>query len=405
MGVTHPKGGLLNSVRVLDLADEKASFCSKVLADMGASVVKVERPGGDPSRKIGPWYEDASASGTGLFFQYHNTNKRGITLDLARGEGRSLFLRLLARYDVLVETFPPGHMEELGLSYGVLKERTPGLIMASVTGFGQHGPRSNYTSCDLVASAFGGQMYVTGSPSMPPLKPFGEQSYYTASLFAAVGILLAVRRRRMTGKGEQVDISLQEAVASTLDHVMIRFLYEKVVPRRQGSLHWNNGFAIVPCKDGHLLITLFQQWDTLVEWMESEGMAEDLAGDEWKDEGYRRSHVDHILAVVERWTKAHTTEELFELAQLMRFPWARIQSPHEVLENPQLAARNFFRDLDCPTQEGSLRYPGAPYQFNLSECGHMRRAPLIGEHNMEIYRSELGLTDEEMEELSRAGVI
>jgi benzylsuccinate CoA-transferase BbsE subunit len=405
MGATHPNGRLLDSVRILELADEKGSFCSRVLADMGAFVVKVERPGGDPSRRIGPFSKNASASGTGQFFQYHNTNKRGITLDLAMEEGRTLFLRLLARYDVVVETFPPGYMEEMGLSYSVLSEHHPGVILASVTGFGQRGPRSRHASCDLVASATGGQMHVTGSPSTPPLKPFGEQSYYTASLFAAIGILLAVRKRRITGRGEQIDISLQEAVASTLDHVMVRFFYDRIVPQRQGSLHWDNGFGIVPCKDGHLLITLFQQWDALVEWMGSEGMAEDLAGEQWNDEGYRRSHIDHILEVVERWTSTHTTGELFELAQLMRFPWAPIQSPQEVLENPQLEARNFFREADCPPHEPAMPYPGLPYRFNFSLPAEPRRAPLVGEHNIEIYQNELGLTSEEMEGLSRAGVI
>jgi benzylsuccinate CoA-transferase BbsE subunit len=405
MGATDLNGRLLDGVRILDLADEKGSFCSKVLADMGASVIKVEKPGGDPSRKIGPFWGNSPAPEKSLFFSYHNTSKRGITLDLEMKEGREIFRRLLVKNDIVVETFPPGYMEELGLGYALLSESNPGLILASVTGFGQHGPRKGYKSCDLVASAFGGQMYVSGSPSTPPLKPFGEQSYYTASLLAAIGILLAVRKRTLTGKGEQIDISLQEAVLSTLDHVMVRFFYEKVVPQRQGSLHWNNGFCILPCKDGHMLITLFQQWETLIEWMESEGKAEDLTSTQWKDDEYRRTHVDHILEIMERWTRTHTTVELFELAQLMRFPWAPIQSPEEVLENPQLKARNLFAEPDYPLQEPPVRYPGPPYQFSSSGPGQLRRAPDIGEHNIQIYQNELGLTDEDMERLSCTGVI
>ncbi len=405
MGAKGLKSRLLDGIRILDLADEKASFCSKVLADMGASVIKAEKPGGDPSRKIGPFRGTPPAPEKSLFFSYHNTSKRSITLNLETKEGREIFRLLLVKHDIVVETFPPGYMEELGLGYTLLSESNPGLILASVTGFGQHGPRKGYKSCDLVASAFGGQMYVSGAPSTPPLKPFGEQSYYTASLLAAIGILLAVRKRTLTGKGDRIDISLQEAVASTLDHVMVRFFYEKVVPRRQGGLHWNNGFCILPCRDGHMLITLFQQWETLIEWMESEGKAEDLTSDRWKNDEYRRTHIDHILEIMERWTRTHTTGELFELAQLMRFPWAPIQSPEEVLENPQLEARNFFVEPDHPPQEPPVRCPASPYKFSSSGLSQPRRAPLIGEHNIQIYQNELGLTDEDMERLSRTGVI
>jgi crotonobetainyl-CoA:carnitine CoA-transferase CaiB-like acyl-CoA transferase len=188
--------------------DEKPAL-SKLLANLGADVVKIERPGGDASRKIGPFWGDRPHPEGSLFFNYHNTNKRGITLNLENSVGREIFLRLVKRSDVVVETFPPGYLRELGLDFEVLREGNPGLIMASVTGFGQKGLRNRYKSCDIVASAFGGQMYVSGSPVTAPLKPFGEQSYYAASLFAAIGILLALRKRKQSGKGEHLDISLQ----------------------------------------------------------------------------------------------------------------------------------------------------------------------------------------------------
>jgi crotonobetainyl-CoA:carnitine CoA-transferase CaiB-like acyl-CoA transferase len=151
-----------------------------------------------------------------------------------------------------------------------------------------------------VASAFGGQMYVSGSPSTSLLKPFGEQSYYTASLYAAIAVLLALRKRGQTGKGEHVDLSLQEAVVSTLDHVMVRYFYEKVVPQRHGSMHWNHSFCVLPCKGGHILVTLFERWDTLVEWLESEGMDEDLKDERYKEEAYRLERINHIMQVLER---------------------------------------------------------------------------------------------------------
>jgi len=388
----------LENLKVLDLADEKASFCSKLLADLGASVIKVEKPGGDASRNIGPFLGNESQPNRSLSFNYNNMNKLGITLNLEHVEGRKLFRRLIERHDIVVETFPPGHLKELSLGFETLSEINDKLILVSVTGFGQTGPRSHDPSCDIVASAFGGQMCVSGSASTPPLKPFGEQSYTTASLYAAVGILLAIRRRRQTGKGEHIDISLQEAVVSTLDHVMVRYFYEKVIPRRQGERSWNNASCILPCKNGHIFITLFPQWETLVEWMASEGMADDLRDDQWSDEAYRRGHVDHILQVLKRWTLTHTSDELFELGQLMHFPWAPVHSPQEVLDNPQLKARHFFIDVSHPKMDTPLTYPKAPYQWS-SSLERGKRSPRVGEDNVEVYQEQLGLSEEEMQRL------
>ena len=400
MQVRDQRDSLLEGIRILDLADEKASFCTKLLADMGASVIKVERPGGDVSRKMGPFLGDFPHPERSLFFLHHNTNKLGITLNLEHSEGKRIFRRLVDRVDVVVESFSPGYLKDLGLSFEILSRTNPKLILVSVTGFGQEGPRSQYKSCDIVSSAFGGQMYVSGSPSTPPLKPFGEQSYYAASLFAAIGILLALRKRNRSGEGEHIDISLQEAVVSTLEHVMIQYFYEKTIPKRQGSLHWNNSFCILPCKDGHILMSLFQQWETLVEWMDSEGMAEDLKDEKYKGEEFRQNHLDHIIEVLQRWIKTHTANELFELGQLMRFPWAPVYSTKEVLESPQLKSRGFFVGVGHPEIGTSIQYSGAPYKFDGCSLDRWERAPLIGEDNMEIYQRELGLSEEELKRLS-----
>jgi crotonobetainyl-CoA:carnitine CoA-transferase CaiB-like acyl-CoA transferase len=405
MEIKGEKGGLLQDIQILDLTDEKASLCTKLLSDLGARVIKVERPGGDSSRKIGPFLGNLPHPERSLFFYYNNTNKLGITLNIENSSGREIFSRLIKRADVVVETFPPGYLKELGLGFEILSELNPKLILVSVTGFGQGGPRCQYKSCDIVASAFGGQMYVSGSPSTPPLKPFGEQSYYTASLFAAIGILLALRKRNLSGKGEHIDISLQEAVVSTLDHIMVRYFYEQVISKRQGNLYWNYSFSVLACKDGHILITPFQQWDTLIEWMDSEGMAEDLKNEKFKEEEYRLRQFEHIIEVLERWTKNHTMKELFELGQLMRFPWAPIYSPTEVLDNPHLKARKFFIDLDHQEIGTSLKYPGIPYQFSSSSFNRLERPPSVGEDNIQIFQDELGLSEEELQRLSSIGAI
>ncbi len=399
------KQGLLHGTRILDLANETASFCSRVLADLGALVIKVEKPGGDNSRKIGPFLGNARAPETSLFFTYNNANKLGITLDIEKSDGRQLFFRLIRTADVVVETFPVGYLERIGCPFEVMRGVNPGIILASVTGFGQTGPRSNWKSCDLVASAFGGQMYVSGSPSTSPLRPYGEQSFYGTSLFAAVGILLALIRRRDTGTGAHIDVSSQEAVAATLDHVLVRYLYDGIVAKRQGNLFWNFSSFIVSCKDGFMHINIGGQWETLVEWMAAEGMVEDLREEKWRDEDYRSQHIDHIIKVIETWTRGCGTGELFEIAQAMRLPWAPVSRPEDVPRSPQLRARRFFSEADHPRAKGTNAYPGMPYRFGGASSNPMKRAPLPGEDNAKVYREDIGLSRAEMERLSRSGVI
>ena len=372
---------------------------------MGACVIKIEKPGGDISRGTGPFLNNSPHPEKSLFFWYNNTNKLSITLNLENSDGREIFRKLLKRTDIVVETFPPGYLKKLGLDFEVLSKINPRVILVSVTGFGQNGPRKNYKSCDLVASAMSGQMYISGSPSTPPLKPFGEQSYYTASIFAAIGILLALRKRNQSGKGEHIDISLQEAVTSTLEHVMIRYFYDQIIPKRQGSLYWNNAFCILPCRDGFILVTLFQQWETLVEWMDSEDMADDLMDEKWNDEEYRLQSLDHVIEVLKRWAKTHTASELFETGQLMGFPWAPVYSPKEVLESPKLKEHGFFIAMDHPEINASLKYPSFPYKSSSLFLKQWRRAPLIGEDNVQIFQGKLGLTKKEVQRLSSIGAI
>jgi benzylsuccinate CoA-transferase BbsE subunit len=248
-------------------------------------------------------------------------------------------------------------------------------------------------------------MHVTGSPSKSPLKAFGEQSYIAASLFAATGILLALRKRSKTGKGEHLDVSLQESVVASLEHVMIRYLSEGTIPKRNGSLHWNNAFAILPCKNGFIHLMPFQQWETLIEWLDSEDMAEDLVHERWQNEEYRHENGQHVISVLRRWTKTKMVEELFEIAQLMRLPWAPVQSLKSVWDCPQLATRDFFTELIDTKTGAVLKFPGRPYSCIGIKDRAFKYAPSPGEDNALIYGEELGLSNEEIRELSDKHVI
>lgn len=295
--------GALSGYLVLDVTDEKGVLCARLLSEMGARVVRIE-------------------------FNVED-------LDRFRG--------LIKEADVFIETYPPGYLDSLGVGYHALTKINPGLVMASITPFGQSGPCKDYKACDLVLEALGGWMSVTGEPHAP-LKLFGSQAYFAASLFAADGILLALWGRHVTGRGQYLDISVLECVAATLDHVLVRYSCEGIVSRRQGSRHWNNAFRVFPCKDGFILLSIFQHWETLVEWLESEGMAADLTNEKWRDREVRISGLDYILKVLEGWTLSHTVDELVEKGQLMHFPWAKVTPVSELLSSPQLAARDYFKN-------------------------------------------------------------
>lgn len=371
---------------------------------MGAEVIKIEKPGGDASRWIGPFWGNQAHAEKSLSFWYNNTGKLGITLCLESEKDRGIFRSLASKADVVVATFPPEYLRKIGLHFDALSEENPGLIFASVTDFGETGPYKDYKSCDIVASALGGQMHVCGLPSHSPLKPYGQQSYYAASLFAAVGILIALLERHNSGRGQHIDISLQEAVTATLEHVMVRYFYEKVIATRQGNIHWTNLACLLPCKDGYIFITFGREWETLINLLDSEAMAGDLTEQKWYDENYRRQHVSHIVQMLTRWTRTHTTGELFELGQLMHFPWAPVSSPRDVFNSPQLRARNFFVPVEHPEYGVSFIYPGTVTRFSAVEWNIRRRAPLVGEHNAQFCAENSELPDEKKARLSRIDV-
>jgi crotonobetainyl-CoA:carnitine CoA-transferase CaiB-like acyl-CoA transferase len=363
--------GLLSDVFVLDLADEKGSFCAKLLADLGAMVVKIESPQGDPSRGS-------------RAFSYCNTNKRGVVLDLESPDGRQKLRGLIKRCDILVETFPPGRLEALQLSHRQLRRINPGLIQISITGFGRTGPKQTYRSCDLIASAYGGQMHVTGTPSGPPTKLSGMQSCYTASLFGANAALLGLRKRKRSGKGCHMDLSLQESAASTLDHVMADYFSNgRTAGRRRGSAS-DDAFVILPCKDGYIQAAIFRNWETLLELLAAEGKAGRLAEIQWKQRSYREKQYRLIVKTISKWTKAHTRRELFELGQSMQFPWAPIASPEEVIESPQLRARQFFIHIPKSADAPGIMAPGLPYKFRNYLPRPPKPAPVRGEHTRQV---------------------
>ncbi|MFC1961952.1 CaiB/BaiF CoA transferase family protein [Chloroflexota bacterium] len=343
-------GGVLSAYSVLDFTDGEVAFCAKLLGDMGARVTRLEMVG------EGALSPDPAAE------RYLNSGKEKVSLELATEAGVKEFRRLVGEVDVLVENKRPGYLAGLGLGYPQLSEINPRLVMVAITGFGQSGPYRDYQSCPLVAAAMGGWLSVCGSPESPPLQPFGNQAHYFAALFAANGILLALWARQASGRGQYLDISVMESVTAALDHVLVRYLATGEVAQRQGSLYWNSAFRLFPCQDGYVLLSLQLQWETLVAWLESEGMADDLNREQYRQPEERVRHLEHVIAVLERWTLKHTAGELVERGQLMRFPWAKVMSLPELLNCPQLLERGFFLEAEDASSGRKYKFPGLPWK-------------------------------------------
>ena len=409
----------LDDLTVLDLCTVEGQVMGKLLGDMGARVVKVEPPGGAPERRVGPFKGDVPHPEASLSFWYFNTSKESVTLDLTRPEGRNLFLRMAARADVVLESFPPGHLDSLGLGYESLRGVNPGVILTSVTGFGQTGPYRDYRTSDLVAMGLGGIMNSCGYddvPGSPPIRPDGGHAYYMAGYHGVIGTLLALLHRDATGEGQHVDVSIHEAVASTIEAALPWYIYQGLVVRRQTGRHHSprkTPLTQYRARDGRYVnvfgvFTTLHAWRTLVAWMEAEGMAEDLGDERYAELVARRVRsgpdVEHAYEVIGRFIAAHTADEIYRGAQERRFPWGIVRSPEENLQDPHFQDRGFFCPVEHSEEGETYLYPGRPYLFSETPW-RTRRAPLLGEHNRKVYVEELGLSEAELESLESRGVV
>lgn len=247
---------MLSPYRVLDLAGEPGLFCGKILGDLGADVIKIEPPGGDPARRIGPFFHDDPHPEKSLFWFAYNTSKRGITLNLETADGRDIFVRLVKTADVVVETFAPGYLDRLGIGYADLDRQKPGIIVVSITPFGQTGPYKDWKAPDIVAWAMGGEMAPFGEPDRPPYRiSHHSQAYLNAGADGAMGALMAIFHRANTGEGQQVDVSVEEAVVHCTEHITSAWDLRKAIMKRGGEGTAGARTRLTrlwPCKDGYV---------------------------------------------------------------------------------------------------------------------------------------------------------
>jgi crotonobetainyl-CoA:carnitine CoA-transferase CaiB-like acyl-CoA transferase len=400
---TKEASTLLPGYRVLDLSSSMGAFCGKLLRDLGMEVIKVEPPAGDITRREAPFAKGHTPHCEGsLRFAYLNAGKRGITLNIANERGRKLLLDLVARSDIVLEDFEPGYLSTHDLGYEVLLEQNRKLILISVTGFGQDGPYAEFATPDIVGNAMGGLLYISGDPQMTPCNPPETQSYYYASLFASYGAMLALWQRETRGIGAWVDASIQASMALH-EHVAFNYSAEGRVMKRAGSQHQHNAPAnLFQCKNGWIALFVTQNhWPILLKVWDDHDPA--LDDPKWINSNLRRQNADYINAQVTLFTSRFLKEDLAELMQENGIPGLPVNSPSDFMKDPHIQARGFFAEVTHP-RLGTFAQPGSPFMID-GQRGAPMPAPLLGQHNQDVFCSELGLSAKELAALVAEGVI
>lgn len=406
--------------RVLDLTDEKGSLCSRILGDLGAEVIKIEPPGGSSERRQEPFHGNTPHPEKSLFWFAFNLNKKGITLDIEREDGQAILRRLVTKADFLVESFKPGYMESLGLGYNDLTRINKQIIVTSISPFGSTGPYSGMEASDISVMALGGYMSVCGDADRAPLRISYPQAYFHASASAAVGTLIAHYYRGLSGEGQHVDVSAQQAVAGLLMGAAQSWDLNQVVQPREGMFYTAPGGTalrqiVYQCKDGWVSMLLrgappgVPSVRALVDWMAEEGMASDFLKhfdwDKFEPGRMAGEEMDTITKEISNFFLSKSRAEICHEAVKRRVVLSPVATGKDIVESIQLDARKFWMKVEHPELGKSLTYVGTPFKSPQGERRRSHRAPLLGEHNTEVYQKELGLSRQQLALLKQAGVI
>lgn len=391
-------GRPLAGIRVLDLTRVLAGpFCTMILSDLGAEVVKVERPGaGDDARHFGPFRNDESA-----YFASINREKKSISLNLKHEEGRELFRKLVPDFDIVIENYRPGVMDKLGLGYEELKKLNPRLIYASTSGFGHTGPDSGRPAYDILVQAMSGMMSITGWKHSPPTRVGASIGDITASLFTAIGINAALYQRTITGVGQKIDVSMLDGQVAVLENALARYQVSGQNPEPLGNRHPTiTPFQAFATADDYVVVAVGNDaiWKTFCQTVGRPDLVEDPR---FATNGQRTEHLEELRDILVPLFSTRTTEEWVKLLEEAGIPNARINRMQEVMQHPQVRARNMLVELEDETL-APMEIAGNPIKMeSLPERNSRRGAPSIGEHNAEY----LGLGEEEIRRLREKGVL
>ena len=392
----------LEGIKVLDLSRVLAGpFCCMMLGDMGADVVKVERVGrGDDVRSVGD-----KVGGESLYYLMMNRNKRGVTLDFRHPEGIALLKALVQKADVLVENFRAGTMEKMGCGYEVLKEINPRLIMASISGFGQDGPYADYACYDMIAQAMSGLMDLTGEPDRPPVTTGTFVVDYSSGLYAALGIVGALRAREATGVGQRVDVALLDTAVSFLITAIPEYLLlGKKMTRRGNRDRYCAPANLFRAKDGRWVFVAAATDSLFPRLLKVMGREEVLQDPRFAKNEARMNHIEEAEALLAEWVKARTADEVVSLVRGAGLPCAKVATIDEVVEDPQVRHREMLVEIEHPTV-GRFPMHGLNIHYSHTRQEIRRPAPLLGQHNEEIYGEWLGLDTQTVARLKENKII
>lgn len=395
----------LGDVKVIELATDVAGpYCAKMLADYGADVIKIEEPGiGDISRTRGPFPGDNPDPEKSGIFLYFNTNKKGITLNLKTAAGAKIFKELIRDADILVESFHPGTMANMGLGYEILEKINPKLIVTSITNFGQTGPYKDYQATDLTQYALSAFSYLSGVYHREPLQHVLNQAQIMAARHANVAIMTALYYQRETGLGQYIDVSIVESVASQPPFHVYRYAYTGGIEKRGRGRATLDG-AYLKCKDGRWITFSITGGTPFSEFANLLGIPE-LADEKYADVGRRNTEYDEeIRKLVEPKVREWDSYELFHKGCKTGFALGIVQDSPDILACPQLNGRDFFQEVEHP-KAGKLKYPRGAMAMNVTPGQIVSAAPLLGEHNEEIYCRHLGYKKDYLRKLREQGVI
>ena len=400
--------GALSSLKIIEVGDlVSAPYAAKLMADMGAEVIKIERPGlGDRARTRGPFPGDSPHPEKSGLFLYLNANKYGITLDIAKPEGINLLERLAAQADVLIHNVWPPEMDRVGFSYERMRKANPRLVMTSITPYGISGPNRDWRAEELTMWGAGGVCVLNGAgadyPELPPLRTFGSQAGFQGGVHGAVATMGAVMAQLRDGEGQHVDVSVQESIASQLELTFEYWPYMGMIATRLGRKPIQP-VETMRCKDGWIYVCCIEehQWRAFVEIMgDPEWAREEIFADRVK----RGENWEALKIFLEEYVSQHTVLDLYRKVQERRVPFAPVSTMGDLLNSEHLKARGFFVEIAHPVA-GSYRYPGAPLKYHATPWEIRMPAPTLGQHNDEIFGRRLGLDSARMAELKRTGVI
>lgn len=401
---------VIGDIRVLDLTCGIGEYAAKLYAHIGADVIHIEPVAGDPLRKKGPFYKDQVNENGGLEFLYCNVGKKSLAIDLSDGEGKKIFKKLCKTADVLIESFPPGHMESLGLGYEILATINPRLVYTAITPFGQTGPYRNCPFSDLTLMALGGFLFLAGNDEDKPVRACGEQAFQMGASYAAIGSMIALYHAQHTGEGQFIDVSMQACVATALENAIQWYDLQGVNRRNVGT---EAGLGVYRCKDGYVCaVAAFgrtrEMWGSFIRWLEKEGAEglEELKDEKWFEPDYRKKAESRetFKRIFENYSLKHTKLYLYEESQKNRCVIFPVSNGKDIFEDAQFNYRNLFKTIHHSSINADICLPVSGFEMSITDVEITTPAPTRGQNSVELLK-ELGYSDADIQGLLQGGAV